>query len=130
MRSRTTRSQKPFAPSVLDVAGDDDGRAAQEREQQLLDGHIEANGGEGEDAVAGSERIVAFAAGKDEIDGGGVRNGNAFGLAGGAGRIDDVSETVGVCVGWEVGGEVADWEGIEYGVGFGVLVMNLRRSAG
>ena len=63
-----------------------------------------ANGdGGGENAIVDSNGIMRSTAGEGEIDGRAMRDGDSFRFAGGAGRIDDVGEAVGIGESWEVG---------------------------
>jgi hypothetical protein len=72
--------------------GDDDGRAVQQGQQQLLDGDVEAHGDAGEDAVAGAHGGVG-AAGEGQVQRGGMGDAHGLGRAGGAGGVDEVGES-------------------------------------
>ena len=62
------------------IARDDDRGAAEQRQQQLADRDVEADRDRGENPVAGGDRIV-FEACEGEVDGRGMRDGDAFGRA-------------------------------------------------
>ena len=78
-----------LAGDQLDLGADD------QRQEQLEDGDVEGQGGDGGDAIGGRHARGARHAG-EEVGDGAVRDGDALGGAGGAGGVDDVGGGVAV----------------------------------
>ena len=75
------------------IGGDDDRCTAQQRQQQLADRYVEADGNRGEDAVTWSDGIMILS--RDiEGDERTMRHDDALGFAGRTGGEDDIG---GVC---------------------------------
>jgi len=76
------------------LAGDDQGAADGEGQEQLQGGDVEGGGGDSEEGVLGSH-AGSLGHAVEQVDEALVADGDAFGGAGGAGGVDEVGEGVG-----------------------------------